>query len=605
MAHDRSGAKSHAKPQKGAQPPETQAQGEALWLTPPPGMSRLQWQRKLAQRLGRKPPDRVDGVDGPSTADAEVAPTGVAGSAAAGAEPMPIEASPDGAGLVPPLHIATDGLDPHHAALLGAEEQAMADIAGAGSDEQAMLAGDMLQFLLDLAFLPEPGARHDFSDEQKTVIGEGDEVFKPMSSTQSAKAANVARAFPATPEGVVQAAFYELHRGEARPLAEILADPTQAKLQRGPAAPTEGDAKLNDDTKAPAVGKADKAQGMDLRGTYATETKLAELRKKHGAELSRLAELEERIRPFVAKRKEAKLRPEVQAEVQALESERAALVKQLAADPEVQAIRAAEKQVVSQPAGHVRSPGQAAKGEAGESVGGVRAALMVGADFDAKKAKEGKEQQYWCGSFVAYVYARCGIDVGKGFASAFKAPRQLSTEPGAEAFMRPPVRAKDGEKMKEPKKPKKPPYFASHQLAQVEPHEGDADSVADISPKFAPINLAGAGARAIDIRPGDVAWTMHDVSAGHVFLIVGVEHTDTGVYVVTIEGNLGQKVNTAAHRLEWKDGNLTGDIVGWGRPPEFAALPAGCDTADPAMMAYIEKYRARLNHGQQVEESTQ
>jgi hypothetical protein len=83
--------------------------------------------------------------------------------------------------------------------------------------------------------LPSAGAAmHDGGAGH--ALGEGDEVF----TTDAKGKSRVIAAFPSTPEGVVAAAFYELHRGDKRPLAEIMADSSEAKTTRNERAAKEG-----------------------------------------------------------------------------------------------------------------------------------------------------------------------------------------------------------------------------------------------------------------------------------------------------------------------------------------------------------------------------
>jgi hypothetical protein len=51
-----------------------------------------------------------------------------------------------------------------------------------------------------------------------------------------------------------------------------------------------------------------------------------------------------------------------------------------------------------------------------------------------------------------------------------------------------------------------------------------------------------------------------------------------------VEGNAAQQVMSRAHSISFAaDGKITGDIVGWGRPPEFGTPLQPPDKADPAL----------------------
>lgn len=77
-------------------------------------------------------------------------------------------------------------------------------------------------------------------------LGQGDEVLDDNN--------RVIAVFPATADGVVQAAFYELHRGEKRSLQEIMADQTGAKTDRGASAAIEQGSSNRSQTGAPSIG---------------------------------------------------------------------------------------------------------------------------------------------------------------------------------------------------------------------------------------------------------------------------------------------------------------------------------------------------------------
>lgn len=77
-------------------------------------------------------------------------------------------------------------------------------------------------------------------------LGQGDEVLDENN--------RVIAVFPTTADGVVQAAFYELHRGEKRSMEEIMADQTGAKTDRGPAAAIEAGSTNRSQSTAPSIG---------------------------------------------------------------------------------------------------------------------------------------------------------------------------------------------------------------------------------------------------------------------------------------------------------------------------------------------------------------
>lgn len=77
-------------------------------------------------------------------------------------------------------------------------------------------------------------------------LGQGDEVLDENN--------RVIAVFPATADGVVQAAFYELHRGEKRSMEEIMADQTGAKTDRGSSAAIEAGSSNRSQSNAPSIG---------------------------------------------------------------------------------------------------------------------------------------------------------------------------------------------------------------------------------------------------------------------------------------------------------------------------------------------------------------
>src|SRR5579883_364155 len=174
------------------------------------------------------------------------------------------------------------------------------------------LAARQLLALREIASEPEAGARHDASDVEHRALGEGGEVLRDDGRT-------VKVAFPATPAGVVEAALYELHRGEPRPLDEIARDPTAARWARGPGAATEGAARANDDAEPTAATAAERAVGLGARGTWETETRLLALRSKHARTIALLAKpLAERTGDEREVLRRARLDPTTRLELQAL-----------------------------------------------------------------------------------------------------------------------------------------------------------------------------------------------------------------------------------------------------------------------------------------------
>lgn len=87
-------------------------------------------------------------------------------------------------------------------------------------------------------------AMHDGGDGH--ALGQGDEVFDANN--------RIIAVFPSTAAGVVVAAQYELHRGERRSLAEIMADDSADRTQRGPAAAIEDHANNRDPQGAQTIG---------------------------------------------------------------------------------------------------------------------------------------------------------------------------------------------------------------------------------------------------------------------------------------------------------------------------------------------------------------
>lgn len=109
-------------------------------------------------------------------------------------------------------------------------------------------------------YAPVATAGTAFHDGSKAApLGRGDSAFNEYGT--------VIQAFPATADGVVAAALYELHRGDKRGLAEILADDSAGRTARGPDAAIEkrvGGKPMNDDAaNAPIIGHLPKLSDKD------------------------------------------------------------------------------------------------------------------------------------------------------------------------------------------------------------------------------------------------------------------------------------------------------------------------------------------------------
>jgi hypothetical protein len=103
-------------------------------------------------------------------------------------------------------------------------------------------------------------AFHDGSEGHK--LGEGDEVFDEKG--------HIKAVFPTSPDGVVMAALYELHRGDQRRLADAMADPTKDKTMRGSNAAIGGGVKYG---AAAAWQPESGAKGQRKRRAAATPRK--------------------------------------------------------------------------------------------------------------------------------------------------------------------------------------------------------------------------------------------------------------------------------------------------------------------------------------------
>jgi hypothetical protein len=308
-------------------------------------------------------------------------------------------------------------------------------------------------------------AFHDGSDSNG--IGASDQVLADGTSSGRVTAATVKNAFECSAAGVVQAALYELHRGDRRTFADVLADATRARFGRGPAAADEGAAMNNED-----------APGTPPIGTLG-----------------------------------------------------------------------------------------------GKPAGPIRCYLELGGSWDSAL----NLQLPWCGSFAAFVYARCGIDVKKGFMSAFRVPRQLSMMPQSVVYMR---RDTGDPSTGQPFSTSASTYSASYTLSTVQPTRDTSQQPQSVSLSFSSLDLPSADT--LDIRPGDVAWLMHDRTHGHVMVVAAVRRNDHSVDLVTIEGNANNRVQHNVRSISLIGGRISGPVIGWGRPGAIAAAAPPDAASDQA-----------------------
>ena len=217
-----------------------------------------------------------------------------------------------------------------------------------------------------------------------------------------------------------------------------------------------------------------------------------------------------------------------------------------------------------------------------QPVGPIRSYLELGGLWEDAQNR----QLPWCGSFAAFVYARCGVDVKKGFMSAYRVPRQLSLMAGSTCY----IRRDTGDKATgQPFSTGGATYFASYSLSTVSPTPDNGEPPQSVSLKTQSIPLPGADD--LDIRPGDVAWLMHDPVHGHVMVVVAVRRNDHSVDVVTVEGNANNRVQPGVHTINLVGGEIRGEIIGWGRPGATAAAPPANAAADQAAADLIENDR--------------
>ena len=283
-------------------------------------------------------------------------------------------------------------------------------------------------------------AVHD--GDETHALGAGDEVFDASGK--------VIAAFPATPDGVVSAALYELHRGERRSLRDIRQDDTAGRVKRGAQA------------------------AREKRVPNATGTKTV------GANTDD-----------------------------------------------------ADGQVI----GHLR---------------GGRAARPIDAYLHSAKTES---KNPWCGAFATFAYQRAGI-VTESLAYSLNVEHALARAGNKEqhgAYYR--INASK----------------ENHRFSG-ELQEGSYDQK---KARYLTHETVESGLD-IDIRAGDVLWLQHDKESGHVGIIIGVHKTAKDVRIVTVEGNVGDKLDTRTHTLTVGANNrCSATFKGWGRPPELQSEPAG------------------------------
>lgn len=283
-------------------------------------------------------------------------------------------------------------------------------------------------------------AVHD--GDETHALGAGDEVFDASGK--------VVPAFAATADGVVNAALYELHRGERRSLRDIRQDNTAGRVTRGAKA-----------AKEKLVLNAAKTKKIGLNTDDA------------------------------------------------------------------------DGQVI----GHLR--------------GGKEARPVDAYLHSAKTASKNP----WCGAFATFVYQRAGI-LTESLAYSLNVEHALARAGNAEqhgAYYR--INAS-----KNKHRFKGALQEGSYDQKKARYHTKESvESGLDI-----------------DIRAGDVLWLQHDSSSGHVGIIIGVHKTAKNVQIVSIEGNVDDRLDTRTHTLNvGPDSKCDATFKGWGRPPELQSEPAG------------------------------
>ena len=291
------------------------------------------------------------------------------------------------------------------------------------------------------------------------ALGDGDQVFDADG--------HVIAVFPSTPEGVVDAALYELHRGERRPLAAIVADPTEGRLNRGPLAANEG--------HHGNAGSNDDAAGAKAIG---------------------------------ATRRQGPLGP-------------------------ISAYHAAIAQADTLP---------------------------------------------WCGAFASFCYERAGIASGDLGYSLNVPKRFAGSSAGGYVgqYYRMSGAVSSGER------------YGGALERGVHDARG---TLADASPRYEHASVHSA--MDLDIRPADAFWLEHTSKTGHVGLIIGVHKTPSLITLVTVEGNVSNKVDSKTRTIEvGANGVVSSQIKGWGRAAQLAAARAPALTgAMPSWMEDASKHR--------------
>jgi hypothetical protein len=167
----------------------------------------------------------------------------------------------------------------------------------------------------------------------------------------------------------------------------------------------------------------------------------------------------------------------------------------------------------------------------------------------------------WCGGFCSFVYARAGIDIGSLAGTLNiddEAAQDSDTING---------RAINGE------------YYRVNGSRRRGGggrwyYEGGLQRglPSNRSPRYE--NAPARSARDIDVRPGDCFWLEYPgKQGGHAGVIVGTEHGDGFVNLVTIEGNYGQKLKSNVRRIETDArGGLSSTVKGWARPAELSCF---------------------------------
>jgi len=163
---------------------------------------------------------------------------------------------------------------------------------------------------------------------------------------------------------------------------------------------------------------------------------------------------------------------------------------------------------------------------------------------------QGKDPM-WCGAFVTYCLARCGVDAGS-----------LKYVPSIAGKI-----AKQGGSIFEIDSKQLSDGGGDRHKAKFEYKGGYSEGKAGENEKQLQKKKLDS-ADGIDIRPGDIFYTDK-----HTGIIAGVNKTPTQIVLRTIEGNSADKVQSNVKTIEVQNGVITSSsIKGWGRPAEFGAL---------------------------------